>query len=198
MSTFFLMYDNHKTFLVLGFPKFGLSSLTVNVTGDIENFVQVKIVLNKTEIVEIWTKFFISLVILKAQKSKPAFCKCQDCGTKTFFRINAANYFKDYRRPLSRLALVTFRGLKIRDWNVVWLDRQIKSNSFIYYASESSKLFIFLWKHSHGFSHFRDDLNMVLLFDIGFTTHKLSKMSSVFFLLKRYRNWTQFWFNIWN
>jgi len=47
------MYDNHKTFLVLGFPKFGLSSLTFNVTGDIENFVQVKIVLNKTEIVEI-------------------------------------------------------------------------------------------------------------------------------------------------
>ena len=32
------------------------------------------ILLNKTKIVEIWTKFFISLVILKAQKRQTTFC----------------------------------------------------------------------------------------------------------------------------
>ena len=105
--------------------------------------------------------------------------------------------------------------LKIRDLNVVWSDRQIKIDSFIYikiksYASKSLKLIIlFLQKHSHGyyeygFSYFRHDLNIVLIFDIGFTTYKLSKMSSTSFLfkqkLKKYLNWswTQFWFNIWN
>ena len=34
-----------------------------NITGDIKNFVQLSILLNKSKIVEIWTKFFISRVI---------------------------------------------------------------------------------------------------------------------------------------
>ena len=40
----------------------------VNITGDIQIFAQISIFLYKTKIVEIWTKFFVSPVILKAQK----------------------------------------------------------------------------------------------------------------------------------
>ena len=41
---------------------------TVNITGDIKNFVQIAILLNKTKMVDIWMKIFISRVTFKAQK----------------------------------------------------------------------------------------------------------------------------------
>ena len=40
----------------------------VNITGDIENFIQISILLYKTKIVHVLKKFFIFRVILKAQK----------------------------------------------------------------------------------------------------------------------------------
>ena len=40
----------------------------VNFSGDIKSFVQILNLLNETKIVEIWTKFFISPVILKSIK----------------------------------------------------------------------------------------------------------------------------------
>ena len=48
----------------------------VNITGDIKNFVQILILLNKTKIVEI----FISRVILKAEKKRTTVWKWQDIG----------------------------------------------------------------------------------------------------------------------
>ena len=72
LSTFFNIYDfwnkNLKTLLVLAFSK--CLFCAVNITGDVKNFVQISIFLNKTKIVEIWTKIFKSLVIMKAQKSQ--------------------------------------------------------------------------------------------------------------------------------
>ena len=46
-----------------------------NITGDIENFGHISILLNKTTIVEIGTKLIISPVILRAQKEEITFWK---------------------------------------------------------------------------------------------------------------------------
>ena len=52
----------------------------VNITEVIKNLVQVSFVLNKTIIVESWTEFFRSWVILQAQTMQTTFSKCQDSG----------------------------------------------------------------------------------------------------------------------
>ena len=51
-----------------------------DITGDIENFVQISILLNKIKIVEIGTKFFISPVMLRAQKRQTTIWKYQGYG----------------------------------------------------------------------------------------------------------------------
>ena len=77
-----------------------------NITGDIKSLVQISILLNKSKIVEIWTKFFLSRAILKAQKRQTTFWKWQDKGyfviivsrnllLKLGWQINAANYIKN-------------------------------------------------------------------------------------------------------
>ena len=52
----------------------------VNTTGVIKNLVQISFLLNKTIIVESWTKVVRSRVILQAQKMQTTFWKCQDSG----------------------------------------------------------------------------------------------------------------------
>ena len=56
----FMIYETiiHTIPLVLGILKFGLLFFSVNIS--IENFVQISILLDKTNIVEIVTQFFIS------------------------------------------------------------------------------------------------------------------------------------------
>jgi len=100
------------TKLVLAFPKCGLPC-SVNLIGDIKHFVQILILLSKTKFVEIWTKFYISPVILKAQKGRSHLGKIVINNFTILLlnlglRINAANYFKDQRRPTIRLATVMF------------------------------------------------------------------------------------------
>ena len=51
---------------------------TFNITGDIKCLVQISVLLNKSKILEIGTKFFISRVMFKAQKMQTTFCKWQD------------------------------------------------------------------------------------------------------------------------
>ena len=76
-----------------------------NIYWDIKSLVQISILLNKSKIVEIWTKFFISRAIMKAQKRQTTFWKWQDKGNfviiisrnsllKLGWQINAANYIK--------------------------------------------------------------------------------------------------------
>ena len=71
--------------------------------------------------IEIWTKFFISPVLLKAQKRQTTFRKCKDQGyfvimnfrivlLKLSSQINAVHYFKARRRPSICLATIMFRG----------------------------------------------------------------------------------------
>ena len=74
---------------------------------------------------EIWTKLFISPVILKAQKTQTTFWKCQGLENyviivsriihvKVDRRINVKNKFKYQRRLSSRLAMFMFRGTTCR------------------------------------------------------------------------------------
>ena len=83
--------------------------------------VQISILLNKSKIVEIWTKFFISRAILKAQKRQTTFWKWQDKGNfviiisrnlllKLGWQINAANYIKNQDDIQVVLHTVMFRG----------------------------------------------------------------------------------------
>ena len=94
---------------------------TVNISGDIKNFVQIAILLNKTKMVDISAKFFISWLTFKAQKRQTTFWKCQNQGyfvicisrillLKLGWQINVANYIKKQRRHSSRLPTVMFRG----------------------------------------------------------------------------------------
>ena len=98
-------YNNHKILLVLAFSKrFFCLFCIFNITGDTKKFVQISLLLNKTKIVEIWTKFFISPIILKAQKSQTTFWKCQDYGY--FGIINSKFRFANKYRKLF-LSLMT-------------------------------------------------------------------------------------------
>ena len=84
--------------------------------------VQISILLNKSKIVEIWSKFFISRAILKAQKRQTTFWKWQDKGNfviiifrnlllKLGWQINAANYIKNQDDIQVVLHTVMFRAL---------------------------------------------------------------------------------------
>ena len=48
-----------------------------NIARDMKNFVQISTILLLFNKIEIWTKLFISLVILKVQKTQTTFWKCQ-------------------------------------------------------------------------------------------------------------------------
>ena len=120
------MYDSwnnyHIILLALAFPKSGLRFFCAfNITGDIKSLVQISILLNKSKIVEIWKKFFISRAILKAQKRQTTFWKWQDKGNfviiisgnlllKLGWKINAANYIKNQDDIQVVLHTVMFRG----------------------------------------------------------------------------------------
>ena len=62
-----ITHNNNKNILVQGFPS------VANITGDIESFVEILVLLNTTKIFEILTKVFLFPVILKAQKGNPHF-----------------------------------------------------------------------------------------------------------------------------
>ena len=92
-----------------------------NITGAIKSLVQISILLNKSKIVEIRTKFFISRAILKAQKRQTTFWKWQDKENfviiisrnsllKLDWQINAANYIKNQDDIQVVLYTVMFRG----------------------------------------------------------------------------------------
>ena len=76
----------------------------VNITGVIKNLVQISFLLNKTIIVESWTEFFRSWVILQAQTMQTTFWKCQDSGyfviinsrilLLLFWKIKTGNYIQ--------------------------------------------------------------------------------------------------------
>ena len=75
----------------------------VNITKDIKNFVQISTLLNKTETVEIWTKFSGNIESRKNADHMLRFCDYNSriILLKLGLRINAANYFKDQRRRLN-------------------------------------------------------------------------------------------------
>ena len=72
-STFFNMYDswinNCKIVLILAFPKCGPPF----VLSKLPEILRIYSDFNKTNTVEIWTKFFISPVILNVKKGRPHF-----------------------------------------------------------------------------------------------------------------------------
>ena len=87
--------------------------------------------LNKSKIVEIWTKLFISRAILKAQKRQTTFWKWQDKGNfviiisrnsllKLDWQINAANYIKNQDDIQVVLHTVMFRGTPCTMKSFVW------------------------------------------------------------------------------
>ena len=99
-----------------------------NITGDIKSLVQISILLNKSKLVEIWTKCFISRAILKAQKRQTTFWKWQDYGNfviiisrnlvlKLGWQINAANYITNQDDIQVILHTVMFRGTPCMFWN---------------------------------------------------------------------------------
>ena len=124
--------NNHKILLSCCFQNVVCLFNAVNITGDIEIFVQISILLNKTEIFKIWTKFFTFPVInWQHKKGKPHFGNGRTRGIlwslslrnlllNLGLQINVSNYFKDQRRPSTRLArlLSCFVGHPVYNCNL--------------------------------------------------------------------------------
>ena len=92
-----------------------------NFTEELKNFVNILTTLVLFNKIEIWTKFFISRAILKAQKRQTTFWKWQDKGNFVIiisrnlllnlgWQINAANYIKNQDDIQVVLHTVMFRG----------------------------------------------------------------------------------------
>ena len=126
----------------------------VNFTGDIKN-VQISTLLSKTKIVAIWTKFFISRVMLKAKKGIPQFGNfstrsyfvitiCRILLLKLGWQTNAANYIKNQRRRSRRLATVMFRGtpcIQITKYNMAVNNKALEIGKWKYNDQEFTKCF---------------------------------------------------------
>ena len=120
-------YNNHKILLVLTFSNrfFFCLFCAFNITGDTKKFVQISLLLNKTKIVEIWTKFFISPMILKAQKKQTTFGKCQDFGY--FGIINSKFRFANNYRKLFQGLMTALNSYCYQ--HVSWADAELQPSS---------------------------------------------------------------------
>ena len=107
------MHDSwiNKQKIVLGFPKCDYLFGAIKITGDIKNYVPISILLNKTKIVEIKIKFFISLVILKAQKKQTTFhgTPCTICFAYQNILRTPCTTCSAYQKKLIFLSLGTFK-----------------------------------------------------------------------------------------
>ena len=161
---------SNKMILFLGFSKCGCLSCSFNIAADIENFVQISILWNKTKIVEIWTIFFISVV-----NKATTFWKCLNWNMTINSPISLLKFGlwikcrKLFQRPKTTsicLATVMF-GV------TVWMYLHPFVVSILYLSKSSFRAFYIILRmisvknrQFHGFTLIHWNLNLFWYFSL--------------------------------